>query len=53
MFTARLKILLNNYVKSRQVNDDYESLFDLFISDKLKESLPPGLATANKVMAVH
>src|SRR6218665_1996399 len=42
MFTARLKNLLNYYVKSRQVNDDYENLFDLFISDKLKESLPPG-----------
>src|SRR6218665_2463977 len=42
MFTARLKNLLNYYVKSRQVNDDYERLFDLFISDKLKETLPPG-----------
>ena len=29
-------------MKSRQVNDDYERLFDLLISDKLKESLPPG-----------
>src|SRR6218665_2563166 len=42
MFTARLKNLLNYYVKSRQVNDDYERIFDLFVSDKLKESLPPG-----------
>src|SRR6218665_3417468 len=42
MFTARLKNLLKYYVKSRQVNDDYGSLFDLFISDKLKESLLPG-----------
>src|SRR6218665_412239 len=42
MFTARLKNLLNYYVKSRQVNDDYERLFDRPISDKLKESLPPG-----------
>src|SRR6218665_454108 len=42
MYTARLKNLLNYYVKSRQVNDDYESLFDLLFSDKLKESLPPG-----------
>src|SRR6218665_269315 len=42
MFTARLKNLSNYYVKSRQVNDNYESLFDLFISEKLKESLPPG-----------
>ena len=42
MFTARLKNLLNYYVKSRQVNDDYERLLDLLISDKLKESLPPG-----------
>src|SRR6218665_2476104 len=41
MFTARLKNLLNYYMKSRQVNDDYERLFDLLISDKLKESLPP------------
>src|SRR6218665_3427224 len=38
MLTARLKNLLNYYVKSRQVNDDY----DLLISDKLKESLPLG-----------
>src|SRR6218665_1792064 len=37
MFTARLKNLLNYYVKSREVNDDYERLFDLLISDKLKE----------------
>ena len=29
-------------MKSRQVNDDYERLFDLLISDKLKKSLPPG-----------
>src|SRR6218665_990623 len=42
IFTARLKNLLNYYVKSRQVNDDYGRLFDLLISDKLKESLPPG-----------
>src|SRR6218665_1280166 len=42
MFTARLKNLLNYYVKSRQVNDDYGRLFDLLISDKLKEVLPPG-----------
>src|SRR6218665_3127612 len=31
MFTARLKNLLNYYVKSKQVNDDYERLFDLLI----------------------
>src|SRR6218665_41501 len=42
MFTARLKNLLNYYVKSRQVNDDYGRLFDLLILDKLKESLPSG-----------
>src|SRR6218665_6636 len=42
MFTARLKNLLNYYVKSRQLNDDNGRLFDLLNSDKLKESLPPG-----------
>src|SRR6218665_666726 len=42
MFTARLKNLLNYYVKSRQVNDEYGRLFDLFIADKLKKTLPPG-----------
>src|SRR6218665_2711420 len=42
MFTARLKNLLNYYVKSRQINDDYRRLFDLFIPDKLKKTLPPG-----------
>src|SRR6218665_2448847 len=40
MFTARLRNLLNCYVKSRQVNDDYGRLFDLFVSDKLKDTLP-------------
>jgi len=42
MFTARLKNLLNYYVKSRQVNDEYVKLFDLLIAVKLKETLPPG-----------
>jgi len=42
MFTARLKNLLNYYVGSRQVNDEYVKLFDLLISDKFKETLPPG-----------
>src|SRR6218665_3450511 len=42
MFTARLKSMLNYYVKSRQVNEEYGRLFDLFIADKLKETLPPG-----------
>src|SRR6218665_2573237 len=41
IFTTRLKNLFNYYVKSKQVNDDYERPFDLLISDKLKESLPP------------
>ena len=36
MFTARLKNLLNYYVKSRQVNDKYAKMFDLLIADKLK-----------------
>jgi len=42
MYTARLKNLLNYYVKSRQVNEEYVKLFDLLIADKLKETLPPG-----------
>src|SRR6218665_616110 len=42
MFTMRLKNLLNYYVKSRQVIDEYVKLFDLLIADKLKETLPPG-----------
>src|SRR6218665_144991 len=31
MFTARLKNLLNYYVKSRQVNDDYERGYSIFL----------------------
>src|SRR5688572_23959433 len=42
MFTARLKNLLNYYVKSRKVDKNFEKLFDLLVADKLKESLPPG-----------
>src|SRR5688572_10771461 len=42
MFTARLKNLLNYYVRSRKVAKDYDKLFDLLVADKLKESLPPG-----------
>lgn len=42
MFTARLKNLLNYYVKSRQVDDDYAKMFDLMVANNLKETLPPG-----------
>ena len=42
MFTARLKNLLNYYVRSRKVDKDYEKLFDLMVADKLKTCLPPG-----------
>ena len=42
VFTARLKNLLNCYVKSRQVSGEYVKLFDLLISDKLKETLTQG-----------
>ena len=42
MFSARLKNLLNYYVRSRRVERNFEKLFDLLVADKLKESLPPG-----------
>ena len=37
MFTARLKNLLNYYVKSRKVDKNFEKLFDLLVADKLKD----------------
>lgn len=42
MFTARLKNLLNYFVKSRQVDDNFAKIFDLIMADKLKEILALG-----------
>ena len=42
MFTARLKNLLNYYVQSRNIDKDFDLLFDLLVADRLKEELPPG-----------
>jgi len=42
LFAARLRNLLSYYLKSRLV-EDYETLIELLISDRLKGSLPQGL----------
>ena len=42
LFAARLRNLLSYYLKSRQV-EDYDTLIELLISDRLKGSLPQGL----------
>ena len=42
LFAARLRNLLSYYLKSRLV-EDYETLIELVISDRLKGSLPQGL----------
>jgi len=42
LFAARLRNLLSYYLKSRLV-EDYDTLTELLISNRLKESLPHGL----------
>jgi len=42
LFAARLRNLLSYYLKSRLI-EDYETLIELLISDRLKGSLPQGL----------
>ena len=42
LFAARLRNLLSYYLKSRLV-EDYDTLIELLISDRLKGSLPQGL----------
>jgi len=42
LFAARLRNLLSYYLKSRQV-EDYDTLIQLLISDRLKGSTPQGL----------
>jgi len=42
LFAARLRNLLSYYLKSRLV-DDYDTLVELLISDRLKGSFPQGL----------
>ena len=41
-FAARLRNNLRYYLRSRECLDDYDRLFALLISDKLKSCLPPG-----------
>jgi len=40
LFKARLSNLLNYYVSSRNADKDIVKLFDLIVSDRLKEALP-------------
>jgi len=42
VFAARLRNLLSYYLKSRLV-EDYDTLIELLVSDRLKGSLPQGL----------
>ena len=42
LFAARLRNLLSYYLESRQV-EDYDTLIELLVSDRLKGSLPQGL----------
>ena len=41
LFLSRLRNLLTYYLDSRKVND-FDSLCDLLVSDRLKEALPQG-----------
>ena len=41
LYTSRLKNLLEYYIRSKKVTD-FESLLDLVVADKLKDSLYPG-----------
>ena len=45
LFNARLQSVFKYYVKSRGAEDDYESLFDVMVSDRLKACLPAGALT--------
>ena len=40
LFCARLKNLLEYYCRSRAVNSDFERLFSLIVSDRIKAALP-------------
>ena len=42
MFAARLRNNFRYYLRSREVNDDFERLCELMISDKLRSCLPQG-----------
>jgi len=42
MFAARLRNNFRYYLRSPEVNDDFERLCELFISDKLRSCLPQG-----------
>ena len=42
LFAARLRNLLQYYLSSKNVGDDFNKLCDLIIADRLKGSLPQG-----------
>jgi len=42
MFAARLKAMFDQYLESRHVKNDYDSLVSLAISDRIKSSLSQG-----------
>ena len=42
LFAARLRNLLMYYLRSRNVDQDYQKLCDLLVSDRLKSCLPSG-----------
>jgi len=50
-FCSRLQNLLKYYLRSRQADDDPEKIIDVFVSDRLKESLSS--STLNYVLSLE
>jgi len=42
LFSSRLKSLLEYYLTSRKVDEDYDKLTELLVCDRVKDSLPEG-----------
>ena len=45
LFNARLQSLFKYYARSQGADDDYESLFDVMVNNRLKDCLPTGALT--------
>ena len=50
-FSSRLQNLLRYYLRSRQADSDPEKIIDVFVSDRLKESLSP--STLNYILSLE
>ena len=42
LFAGRLRNLLMYYLRSRDITDEFDKLFELIVSDRLKSCLPNG-----------